>query len=286
MEGTTTMPTVDPVNADQVREWDGDGGAFWASHARQFDEAVAAHHGPFLDAAGIQATDRVLDIGCGAGHTTRDAARAAHRGRVLGVDLSSQLLAIARSLAEAEGLANVQLEQADAQIYPFEAEGFDIAISRTGAMFFGDAPAAFANIARALRSGGRLILLTWRPAAENEWLRDFTGAYAQGRELPPFPPEGPHPFSLSDPERVRRVLGGAGFTEIELVPLDVPLYFGPDVDQAEELVLGVTGWMLEGLDAPGRAQALADLRASLVRHDSGAGVAYDSATWIITARKP
>src|SRR3989442_1096009 len=187
MEGTATMLTVDPSNADQAREWDGEGGAFWAAHARRFDEAVAAHHRRFLDAAAIEATDRVLAIGCGSGQTTRDVARSAPRGWALGVDLSSQMIELARGLARAEGLANATFEQADAQVHRFQPASFDVAISRTGAMFFGDAVAAFTNIAGALRLGGRLALLTWRTVPENEWIPEFVTALAAGRDLPTPP---------------------------------------------------------------------------------------------------
>ena len=95
----------------------------------------------------------MLDIGCGTGQTTRDAARRASAGGALGVDLSADMIALARQLAAAEGLPNARFEQADAQIHPFGQGPFDVAISRTGAMFFGHPPAAFANMARALRSG-------------------------------------------------------------------------------------------------------------------------------------
>jgi len=145
---------VDPANAEQARAWDGDEGAYWAGNAGQFDRAVAAYHERFLAAAVIGCADRVLDIGCGTGQTTRDAARAAADGVALGVDLSGQMIALARRLAAGQGIANARFEQADAQIHPFPAASFDVAISRTGTMFFADPAAAFANIARALRPGG------------------------------------------------------------------------------------------------------------------------------------
>ena len=108
----------DPSNAGQVDAWDGNEGAFWAAQARRFDETLARIHGPFLTAAAIRQHDHVLDVGCGNGRTTRDVARLATKGSVLGVDLSSQMLAFAREAASAEGLDNVEFRHADAQIYP------------------------------------------------------------------------------------------------------------------------------------------------------------------------
>jgi SAM-dependent methyltransferase len=285
MVDTPHRVRVDPSNAEQARAWDGDEGAYWAANAARFDAAVAAHQRPFLEAAAISVTEQVLDLGCGTGQTTREAARAAAGGAALGVDLSPQMLAVARRLAVAEGLTNARFEQADAQIQPFAAEAFDLAISRTGAMFFGDPVAAFGNIARALRPRGRLVLLTWQALPRNEWIREFATALAAGRELPQPPADAPGPFSLAEPDRVRRTLTRAGFADVQFDGLSAPMYFGTDADDAYQFLLGLLGWMLEGLDEAGRARALRTLRATLAAHDIGRGVSYDSAAWLITARK-
>lgn len=277
---------IDPANAAQLAAWDGDEGAYWAQHADRFDRAVAAYHGDFLAAAGIGEADRVLDVGCGTGQTTRDAARLAAAGSALGVDLSSQMIAHARRRAASEGPVNARFEQADAQIHPFEAGVFEVAISRTGAMFFGDPVAAFTNIRRALRPGGRLALLTWRSLAENEWIREISGALAAGRDLPGPPPGAPGPFSLAEPDRVRRLLGDAGFTDVRIDGATAGMWFGRDADDALRFVAGLLGWMLEGLDGAGRGRALAALRTSLEAHETVDGVVYGSAAWTILARAP
>src|SRR5262249_35026652 len=94
--------TADPSNAPQVEAWDGGEGAFWTSHAHRSAESLATCHGPSLAAAAIRERDRVLDIGCGTGQATRDAARIAQGGSALGVDLSSQMIAFARATAATE----------------------------------------------------------------------------------------------------------------------------------------------------------------------------------------
>jgi len=266
--------------------WDGDEGAYWAGNADQFDRAVAAYQDRFLAAAVIGRADRVLDIGCGSGQTTRDAARAAADGLALGVDLSGQMIALARRLAAEQGLGNARFEQADAQIYPFSAGSFDVAISRTGSMFFADAAAAFTNIARALRPGGRLALLVWQGPQANEWIRELGGALAAGRDLPSPPPGAPGPFSQADPRAARAVLAGAGFTQIELDALEGPMWFGTGGDDAYRFVLGMMGWMLHGLDDAGRGRALDNLRATVTAHDTGHGCLYQSAAWLIRATRP
>ncbi|MCX5301369.1 class I SAM-dependent methyltransferase [Streptomyces sp. NBC_00193] len=284
--GPGVDPGVDPANAEQARAWDGHEGAYWAEHADRYDRAIRAHHPHLLAAAGISAADRVLDIGCGTGETTRDAARRASGGRALGVDLSAEMLRVARERTAAEGLRNADFVRADAQVHPFPSAAFDVAVSRSGTMFFADPVAAFRNIAGALRPGGRLVQLVWQAAADNEWFLSFTRALAAGRPPPAPAPDAPGPFALADPERVRTVLEAAGLTGIRLEPHSETMWFGEDSADAERFLLGMLGWMLEGLDEEGRRRAVDDLRASLTAHETADGVHYASATWIIRAIRP
>ncbi|WP_436493728.1 class I SAM-dependent methyltransferase [Actinokineospora sp. HUAS TT18] len=275
---------VHPSNAPQAQAWDGDEGTYWAEHADQFDLAVRDYQSGLLTAADIAAGDQVLDIGCGTGETTRDAARLARDGRAVGVDLSAAMLRVARQ--RAAGVANVEFVQADAQVHPFPAAAFDLAVSRTGTMFFADPVSAFGNIGRALRPGGRLVQMVWQSAAGNEWFLSFAQALAAGRPMPAPPPDAPGPFALADPERVHAVLGAAGFTDIHLSPHSEAMSFGDDADDAERFVLGLLGWMLGGLDDEGRQRAVDNLRATLTAHDTGQGVRYASAAWVIRATRP
>lgn len=278
------MLRVDPSNAEQARAWDGDEGEYWATHAEHFDRALAGYQHDLMAAAAIEAGSRVLDIGCGSGQTTRAAARAATGGTALGVDLSGRMLDLARRIGAEEGLENVTFEQADAQVHPFAAASFDRALSRTGTMFFGDARAAFTNIARALEPGGRLAILVWQGPEPNEWLRELSGALAAGRELGGPPVGAPGPFAMADPASARSVLQASGFTDVQIDGLSAPMWFGADVAAAHAFVLGLMGWMLQGLDDAGRARASDALAASLEAHAAGLGVTYESATWLIRAR--
>jgi SAM-dependent methyltransferase len=279
-----TFP-VDPSNAEAARAWDGGDGAHWAEHADRYDRSVVRYHERLMRAAAIGATDRVLDVGCGSGQTTRDAARAAAAGEAVGVDLSSALLEHARRLAEAEGVANATFVQADAQIHPFEAASFDVAISRTGAMFFGDPVAAFANIGRALRPRGRLVVLAWQEPSRNEWFASFSEALAAGQPVVFPSPSAPGPFSLADPGRVQSLLVAAGFSDVVSEGTSEPMNFGSDASDAYRFVceMGFTRWKLSMLDDEGRARALDALQRTLAAHDTRDGVLYDSAAWLITA---
>jgi ubiquinone/menaquinone biosynthesis C-methylase UbiE len=148
-----------------------------------YDIELRAHHVHLRTAYGINPGDEVVDIGCGTGLTTREAARAAGPGRVVGVDVSEPRLDRARQLTATERLDNVHYELGDAQVHRFDPAGFDVAISRFGTMFFSDPTAAFANIAAALRPEGRLVLLVWQRLEENEWARAIAAALAFIRGL-------------------------------------------------------------------------------------------------------
>ena len=284
MTATNAVP-VDSSNIEQLRAWDGHEGGYWADNAEYFDRSVSAYHERLLATAAIDDGDRVLDVGCGTGQTTRDAGRAASRGSALGVDLSSRMLDHARRRATSEGLSNVTFVQADAQIYAFEPDTYDVAISRTGAMFFGDHEAAFRNIGRALRQGGRLVLVTWQSPPGNEWIREMAGALAGGRDLPVPPPDAPGPFALSDPERVRILLTRAGFEDVELAGTSAGMWFGSNADDAHRFALGLMGWMLDGLDEANRTRAVEALHATMTAHETSDGVLFGSAAWTIQATR-
>jgi SAM-dependent methyltransferase len=283
---TTNAMPVDPANREQLRAWDGDEGTYWAAHADHFERALDRYDEPFYAAAAIGVADRVLDVGCGTGKTTRHAARAATAGSVLGVDLSSAMLAVARQRAADESLDNARFEQLDAQIHRFEREAFDVAIGRTSVTFFADRVAGLANIGRALRPGGRLVQLTWQPFTDQEWIREFSTALAAGRDLPAPPPEAPGPFTLANPDVIASVLDAAGYVDVTLDGRREPMWFGTDTDDAHQFVAGLLGWMLDGLDDHDREAANDALRATIAAHATPDGVVYDSAAWIIQATRP
>ena len=274
------------ANPDMAAAWDGAEGDHWAENADRYEATTAPYWQALIHAAPIGMADEIVDIGCGTGRSSRDLARIATSGSVLGVDLSWRMLERARAAAKAEGLANVRFEQADAQVHPFPDAAFDLAVSSFGAMFFADPTAAFANIARSLRDDGRLALLAWRDLGRNEWVAAIRDALSLGRPLPTPPVGAPGPFGLADRQHSERVLTDAGFVGIDFADVEEPVWFGNDADDAYGFVstLGVTRGLLQDLDDTGKATALDTLRATLVQHESRDGVLLDGSAWLITAR--
>jgi SAM-dependent methyltransferase len=282
------IPVVDALNADQASAWNGDEGADWAAQADRFDAVSARYDPPLMAGARIEPADRVLDVGCGAGKSTRAAARVAVTGSATGIDLSAPLLAEARRRSEAARLTNTIFVQGDAQIHPFEPAAYDVVISRFGAMFFGDPVAGFTNIARALRRGGRLALMSWQALARNEWVMLLRRTLAAGRALPEPPSGSAGPFGLADPGDVRRILTAAGFEAVDLTGVQQPVWLGADTEDAFAFFsgIGVVRGLLNGLDSDARQTALETLRDGLAAHASPDGVLLGAAGWLITARHP
>lgn len=220
--------------------------------------------------------ERVLDIGCGAGQTTRDAARAASVGSAVGIDTSAPAIVRAGELAAAEGLRNVRFEQGDAQTYPLPAQAFDVAISRFGTMFFADPIAALRNIRGALADDGRLVMMVWQALEANEWSLAIQGDRPQSSAA----------FSLADPATAQRILDAAGFADATFQDVHEPVYYGDSVEAALDWIgqFQATRDALRTLDAAAADNERARLRAIVAQHHRDDGVWFDSRAWIISAR--
>jgi SAM-dependent methyltransferase len=249
-----------------------------------YDAELRRHNEHFRAAADAGMRDRVLDIGCGAGQTTREAARVAVEGRAVGVDVSAELLEVARRRGAEEGLRNIGFEQGDAQVHAFPAAHFDLCISRFGAMFFADPAAAFANIGRAMRPGARLVWMVWQSQERNEWATAIPRALAPGR-VPPASADAP--FSLGDPAVATGLLTAAGFASVGFAEVNEPVFYGPDVDAAYDAVIGLgfAKEALAGVDAAAADKAMRRLRVVLEAHLAADGVLFGSRAWIVTARR-
>lgn len=252
--------------------------------AVSYDLELAAFDQPLLRAAAVRPGETVLDIGCGSGRSTREVARAARPGRVIGVDISAPEIERARRRAAAERVDNVAYCRCDAQTHPFAEGVFDVAVSRFGVMFFDDPLAAFTNVARGLRPDGRLAILVWQARHLNPWVSAVDDAL--GRRPHHAVPAAIDAFSLHDPDATTLLLRRAGFVDVHLDDLDEPVCYGHDVATALEWV---TGWQtvrddLAAMTKAGAADAVERLRATLEAHRTDRdGVVLGSRAWMITA---
>ncbi|MFG2143018.1 class I SAM-dependent methyltransferase [Streptomyces sp. NPDC048696] len=276
------------VNTDQAQAWNGYEGDHWARNQDRWDAVNAGFNEPLLAAAAIQERDRVLDIGCGNGCTTRLAALRAGDGQALGLDLSAPMLARAGESAQHEHIPNVAFEQGDAQAHDFEPGTFDVAISRFGVMFFADPVAAFGNIGRALRPGGRMAFICAAPAADNEWLQ----AVAALRDILPVgefgTPGSPGMFSLADPDRTNTILSAAGFEHIDVVRVEAYGTWGRDAADAAAFLLtsGPGRHLTSQVTEEVQTRAHRKLTDILRPHEKDGALRLHAPAWLVTANRP
>ncbi|MGH1572925.1 class I SAM-dependent methyltransferase [Methylobacterium sp. P31] len=278
----------------QAEYWNGEVGARWAHNQAVLDAVFAPLTEALFARAPLSAGDRVLDIGCGSGATTLEAARrVGPGGTVTGADISAPLLAVARRrvAAEAPGAAPVQFVEADVE--RADLGSFGQALSRFGVMFFPDSARAFANLRRMIRPGGRLTFLCWRTLPENLWVsvpRDAVLPLLP--EAPPPPqPDMPGPFRFADADALTTLLRGAGFGTVtcDSVDRDVVLGHGGSAAEAAEaaahvaLNLGPTSHLVREAQPAFRAQAEAAVIEALRRHAQDGTVRLRAACWLVQA---
>ena len=210
---------TDETNPAERRRWnDEHWSTYWPKRER-FTDAVTPI---LLDAAALQPGERVLDIGSGGGKTTIEAGRRVGlTGTVVGADLSTPLVTLARRRVLEAGSSNVRFDIVDMQYAEVVGAPFDVALSQLGVMFFDEPLTAFTNIARHLDDGGRIVFACWQAAERNPWILE----YALAPFRPPAPPLGPGksptgPCALADADRTAGILRDAGFSAIERTTFD------------------------------------------------------------------
>ena len=270
-------------NQDQIEYWNGPAGEKWALHQEEMDRNMAAPLTGLLKLASPEAGERVLDVGCGAGVSSRAAAALVGlKGRVVGVDVSRPLLERAR--AHGGGVTYVEADAAD---YPFPSE-FDLVLSRFGVMFFAEPVPAFANLRQALVKRGRLVFVCWRPLAENEWAAmPVAVVKAIAPPQPPPEPDAPGPFAFADAARVRAILEGAGFGDIRITKLDGVMELGNSPEHAglQMTEMGPAARLLKDADDATRLRAREAVTAAFAaKWKKGQEIAPAIACWLVSAR--
>jgi SAM-dependent methyltransferase len=269
----------------QKEYWNSPVGDEWVRHADAIDRMLAGLTKAAFDAMQLQPGEGVLDIGCGGGATTLKAADlVGASGRAVGVDLSQQLLGLARQRADGRG--NVAFIEADAGAGAIPGAPFDAAFSRFGVMFFDDPVAAFGNIRGGMAPDGRLVFACWRPFAENLWTaQPLTALTPLLKEpLKPADPNLPGPFALSDADKIRRILEGAGWRNLSIAPWNGDVVLGADAHEAAAFLLKIGPCSRaineQGLD-PAEAKRL--LLEFLRKLEGPHGIARPAACWIVRA---
>lgn len=277
-------------------DWAGETSRRWAAYAEQLEAMLAPVDTILLSDAAIGAGERVLDIGCGGGVTTRAAAAATGpAGAVSAIDISATLIAEAEAIAPLDGAAEITWIAADASVHPFGHGCVDVAISRFGVMFFDDPRSAFENIGRAVRSGGRLTCAVWQRQDASEFQSlaidvAVSVAAQHGVTLRPDPPDS-GPFAYGSLHHTEPILQASGWTDVAVTPYELPLHVGgPGTTPGQAVAMGRQVGPLATLlrDVP---DDVADTIARVLADEmqtrwDGVGVALQAAIAVVTARRP
>ncbi len=275
-------------NADQIEYWDGPAGEHWVAEQDRYDRINIQFAERIVSGLNAEPGERVLDVGCGNGALCLAIAPiVAPEGTVHGLDISGSMLAAAARRARQAGLDNVTFEKGDAQVHQLPDAAFDAVVSRFGVMFFDDPGVAFANLARTLRPGGRLVFACWQEVARNEWLTVPAGAMLAFVPMPDLGTPGqPGPFSLSDPARIRAAL--AAFTDITIEEVIAPMRLGDTTDDVVEFLqrTDMAQTLMKDVDDDTASAAWAAVSDALAPYALPDGVTLKGAAWLVQARHP
>lgn len=278
------------ANEEQIRHWNEELGPYYVAEAERLDTMISAFGDAMFNAVALQPSERVLDVGCGNGATTIEAARRVRPGgSAVGVDVSAPMLDLARRRAAADKVSEAEFFQGDAQVHDFGGGVFDAVISRHGLMFFDDPGVAFANLARALRPGGRMVFVAPLGLERAEWIMAAGAAAAPHIGMPQgVAPGQPGPLGLADPSRIRELLAEAGFTLDALEEVVRPIRIGDDVDDAVSFIRSyppVRG-LFDSAPAEKATAAVDAVREALAPYAGPEGVVMNNnGDWLVVAHR-
>jgi SAM-dependent methyltransferase len=275
---------------DWASRWRGEEGRHWRSEAVRYDDINRGFGEALIDAAELSPGERVLDVGCGAGAIALESARHVRPGgSVLAVDISPDLVAVARDRAASAGAEKVEFVEADAATYPFDDAAFDVLVSRNGLMFFSDPGAAVAHLAHALRPGGRIVFTAPQALDRNPWIMIAGAAAAPHVGIPAGVAAGqPGPLGLSDRELIETLLEQAGFTAIAITELTGSMRIGTNVEDAVSFIrsMPMVRDLLSSAPPANQAAAIEAVEQALADHATPDGVVIQgNGAWLVTGRR-
>lgn len=280
-----------PDNAAMGRYWNEIAGPRWVQRQAIQEARNVEMLEQLLAATKAEPGERVLDIGCGTGVTTEPFARAVGpTGHVTAADISQPMLDAARQRISASGLANVTLLLADAQVHEFPAGAFDLVTSRLGVMFFADPVAAFRNLHKALRPGGRLCMAVWATVAESTH-QHLPLEIAIRRLGPPAPqsPHAPGPNAYGDRDYLRGILDSAGYAGVGIEPRKFLVNGGDNAESAAEHAgqFGAVQRLMDekGADATMRRAIIRDIAAAFAPYQTTDGLRFPATFLLVEARR-
>jgi SAM-dependent methyltransferase len=282
---------IDPAEfkSAQRATW-AESAAGWSKWRRVFETYAQPLNERLVELAGVRAGSRVLDVCSGTGEPSLTAAhRAGPEGRVLATDLSPEMLAVARERARAQGLANVEVREMDAESLVVEPASFDAALCRWGLMLILDPSAACRGVLRALEPGARFAAAVWGEPERVPFLAIPHQIAVREAGLPPPPPGSPGPLTMGKPGRLEGVLSGAGFEDLRTETVQVVFEFASPSEYAA-FVRDLSAMMRRALETSTdevRERVWRGLEKAVERHlDARGRVRLENEVRCVSGRSP
>ena len=281
------MSELTIANQEQREFWSDIKGDLWVTLQPRIDTMLATFGDKALDTLNPQSGERILEIGCGTGTTTLALGeRVGASGEILAADLSRPMLNKAIERANVSAEDSITFVEADAQVHNFPTAAFDAVYSRFGVMFFDNPVAAFRNIRKAVRPGGRMAYVCWADRKANPWIRIPAGAAKAFLDLPAPPPDdAPGQFSMENEHRVQQILHDAGWSDIGLERFTVDGSIGSNAADAASFItkMGPMSEPFALADSDTQNKTLQVIEEALTPYSNDSGVTLGFSTWIVSA---
>ena len=281
------MSVLTIANQEQREFWSDIKGDLWVTLQPRIDMMLAAFGNKALDTLDPQSGERILEIGCGTGTTTLALGeRVGVSGEILAADLSQPMINKAIERADLGAQHPITFVEVDAQVHNFPTAMFDAVYSRFGVMFFDDPVAAFRNIRKAVRPGGRMVYVCWADRKANPWIRIPAGAAKAFLDLPAPPPDNaPGQFSMENEARVQQILRDAGWSDISLERFTVDGSIGSNTADAAGFItkMGPMSEPFALADPDTQNKTLKVIEEALTPYSNDSGVTLGFSTWIVSA---
>jgi SAM-dependent methyltransferase len=290
-QSTEDLAADFPANPAQAEYWNTVMADKWVAHQAAIDVRFASLTDYLVTRSGAALGERVIDVGCGTGASLLALAeRVTPDGSVLGIDFSRSMLALAEQRVRAAGHAHVALRLVDAQTHVFDAQAFDLLVSRFGVMFFSDPVAAFRNLLGALRPDGRLAFVCWTDLPANPWFAlPLEAGIRHLGEPEPAPPRAPGPFAFAEADHVDEVLRNAGFVDIAIERTESVIEGAPSArdEAAFASQMGPVSRLIRER-APDDEAVVARIAGDVTEHfrrfETAAGVRLPATVFFVTAK--
>ena len=267
-----------------LNEWSGQVGSTWAEEWRRTDRSFGPLTDRLLNGEALGNFSRVVDVGCGAGELSLRIAAANPAAEVRGIDISSELLSVARE--RATHLPNVQFDEVDAATWRAGDFRPDLLVSRHGVMFFADPAAAFNHLRQQSQPDARLRFSCFRSREDNGWVAALGSVLPMQKQTDP---SAPGPFAFADPARVEAMLVAAGWRAVAFEQVDYPMVVGEGAHALDDALayfqrIGPAARGMADLPVAERELAGTRLLALLAEHCHDGRASLPAAAWIVTAR--